>query len=142
MAIPSINDRQSDRKPVSSELHKIILPQFKKDIYCSLKRSNQHFLYKCTSTRYVLHNYKVSWNSLPWIKFLSSKRSITRRKKIESEFPVDMHTITLCPSLLQSLRNFCWAVSEEKQDWLTDGRVKNIILSATSWLGYNKRINQ
>ena len=30
MAIPSVNDGQSDRKPVSSELHKIILAKVQK----------------------------------------------------------------------------------------------------------------
>ena len=34
-------------------------------------------------------------------------------KMIKSEFPVKMHIYTLCPSLLQSFRKFCWAVSEE-----------------------------
>ena len=49
MAIPSIKDGQSDKKG---------------DINCSSKGSNQHFLYKCISTHYVLHNYKVSRNSV------------------------------------------------------------------------------
>ena len=43
-AIPSICDWQSDRKPFTSELYKIIL--FKRDLNRSLKRSNQHFLVK------------------------------------------------------------------------------------------------
>ena len=60
-----------------------------------------------------------------------------------------MHIYTLCPSLLQSFMKFCWAVSEEllwqetqdwRTDWLTDGRVKNIMPSATSCLGYNKAL--
>ena len=64
------------------------------------------------------------------------KKGVTPRKKVESKFSVDMHIYTLCPSLLQSFRKFCWAVSEElrsqeKQNWRTDGltdwRVKNII---------------
>ena len=33
--------------------------------------------------------------------------------KMESKSPVDMHIYTLCPSLLQSFRKFCWEVSEE-----------------------------
>ena len=36
----------------------------KRDINCSSKGSNQHFLSKCTSTHYVLHIYKVSRNSV------------------------------------------------------------------------------
>ena len=80
---------------------------------------------KCISTDYVLHNYKVSrysvkpfqWScaeELFWVvsfivvKFLSSKRGITPRKKMESKFPVDIHIYTLCPSLLQSFRKYCW----------------------------------
>ena len=47
------------------------------------------------------------------VKFLSSKRGITPRKIIESELPVNMHIYTLSPSLLQSFRKFCYAVSEE-----------------------------
>ena len=83
MAIQSISDGQSDRK--------------------------------CISTDYVLHNYKVSrysvkpfqWScaeELFWVvsfivvKFLSSKRGITPRKKMESKFPVDMHIYMVCPS--------------------------------------------
>ena len=70
---------------------------------------------KCISTDYVLHNYKVSrysvkpfqWScaeELFWVvsfivvKFLSSKRGITPRKKMESKFPVDMHIYMVCPS--------------------------------------------
>ena len=41
------------------------------------------------------------------------KKGVTPRKKMESKFPVDLHIYTLCPSLLQSFRKFCWAVSEE-----------------------------
>ena len=41
------------------------------------------------------------------------KYGVIPSKKIESKFPVDMHIYTLCPSLLQSFRKFCWAVSEE-----------------------------
>ena len=29
---------------------------------------NQNFLWICTSTHYVLHNYKVSWNSVEWLQ--------------------------------------------------------------------------
>ena len=61
------------------------------------------------------------------------KISITPIKKMESKFPVDMHIYTLCPSLLQSFRKFCWTISEElhwqeKQDWrdITCGNEKLI----------------
>ena len=42
-----------------------------------------------------------------------AKKGVTPRKKMESQFPVDMRIYTLCPSYLQSFRKFCWAVSEE-----------------------------
>ena len=64
---------------------------------------------------------------------------------MESKFPVDMHIYMVCSLQLQSFRKFCWAVSEElrwkikPQDWLTDGRVKNIIHSATRCVGYKKK---
>ena len=54
----------------------------------------------------------VSVVSFILAKFLSSKRVITARKKIESKFPVDMHIYMVSPSKLQSFRKFCWAVSE------------------------------
>ena len=38
MAIPSISDGQSDRKAVSSELHKIILPKVQKGYKLLLKK--------------------------------------------------------------------------------------------------------
>ena len=75
------------------------------------------------------------------------KKGVTQRKKnCKKKFPVDKLIYTLCPSLLQSFRKFCWGVSEElrwqeKQDWLTDrqtdGRVKNNLPSATRCVGYN-----
>ena len=85
---------------------------------------NQNFLWICTSTHYVLHNYKVSRNSVErfqrsctdklfsvvsfiLVKFLSSK-SVIPRQKMESKFPVDIHIYILCPSLLQSFRKFCF----------------------------------
>ena len=46
------------------------------------------------------------------------KKGVTPRKKVESKFPVDMHICTLCPSLLQSFRQFCGAVSKELR-WQT-----------------------
>ena len=114
MAIPSISDGQSDKKG---------------DINCSSKGSNQHFLYKCISTQNVLHNYKVSRNSVepfqrscankknssifPFCQISKFKKGVTPRKKMQSKFPVDMQMYILCPSLLQSFTKFCWAVSEE-----------------------------
>ena len=103
MAIPSISDGQSDRRPVSSELmHKITLAKDQKRYMykCSLKRSNQHFLYKCISTHNVLYNYKVSRNSVERFQ-----RSCANKKN--------------------------------RTDGQTDGRVKNIIPSATRCVGYN-----
>ena len=41
------------------------------------------------------------------------KKGVILRKKIESTFPVYMHIYTLCPSLLQSFRKFCWVLSED-----------------------------
>ena len=65
------------------------------------------------------------------------KGALLPEKKIESEFPVEMHIY-----MVQSFMKFCLAVSnklhwQEKQDWLTDWRVKNIIPSATCCVGYN-----
>ena len=127
MAIPSISDGQSDRKPVSSELHKIILAKVQKGYKLLLKKDQISISCK---NAYLYSNYKVSRNSVErfqwscayelwWVvslilvKFLSSKRGITPRIKIESEFPVDMHIYTLSPSLLQSFGKFCWVVSED-----------------------------
>ena len=39
-------------------------------------------------------------------------------KNIESAFPINMHIFTICPLLLQSLRKYCWVVSEELR-WQT-----------------------
>ena len=36
--------------------------------------------------------------SLILVKFLSSKRGITPKQEIESEFPVELHIYTLSPS--------------------------------------------
>ena len=41
------------------------------------------------------------------------KGGVTSKKKIESKFPANMHIYALSPLKLQSLRKFCWAVSEE-----------------------------
>ena len=83
------------------------------------KKWNQNFLWICISTHYVLHNYKVSQNSvepfqrscankLCWvISFILAKKGVTPRKKMESKFPVNMHIYTLCPSYLQSFTKFC-----------------------------------
>ena len=103
--------------------------KFKKGVI-PRKKLNQNFLWKCASTHYVLYYHKVSRNSVErfqrscadklfsvvsfiLVKFLSSKRVLFPEKKIESKFPVGMHIYTLYPSLLQSFRKYCWAVSEE-----------------------------
>ena len=113
MSIPSISVWQSGRKPVSSELHKIILAKVQKGYKLLLKQIKSAFPAKI-STHYVLHNYKVSRNS-----FTSKyKRGVIPRKKMESKFPVDMHIYMVCPSQLQSFTKFCWAVSEELR-WQT-----------------------
>ena len=88
----------------------------------------------CISTHYILHSDKVSGNSGEWFQrscpdklfqlYLSfwSKSKFKKgeifHKKIESKIPVDMHIYTLCPSLLQSFRQFCGAVSKELR-WQT-----------------------
>ena len=99
MAIPSISGVQSYRKQVSSKMHKIILAKVQKgyNIKGSIKRSNEHFQLKCISTHCVLittkfHEILLSgfsgvvdelfWAvSLILVKFLSSKRGITPKKK-------------------------------------------------------------
>ena len=43
MAIPSISDRQTDRKPVSSELQKIILAKVQKGYKLLLKKIKSEF---------------------------------------------------------------------------------------------------
>ena len=110
MAIPSISEGQSNRKPVSSELQKYFWPKFKRDMNCSLKRLNQLFLLKCILTHDVLHNYKVSRNSVVRIQWsiLSCifnfgqiskfKKGALLPQKIKSTFPVDMYICTLSPS--------------------------------------------
>ena len=114
IAIASISDGQSAKKGY---------------INCSSKGSNQHFLQKCISTHYVLHNYKVSGNSVEWFQrscannksssifhfgqISKFKKGVTPRKKMESKFPVDMGIYTSCSLYLQSFTKFCWAVSEE-----------------------------
>ena len=97
MAIPSIRDGQSDKKG---------------DIYCSSKGSNQHFLYKCISTHNVLHNYKVSRNSVEQFQWSCAN------KKNRTDWLTDWLTD--------------WVT-----DWLTAGRVKNFIPYATPCVGYN-----
>ena len=51
MAIPSISDGQSDRKPVSSELHKIILAKVQKGYKLLLKKIKSAFPVKL----HILH---------------------------------------------------------------------------------------
>ena len=48
---------------LSSIFHFGQTAKFKKGITLR-KKLNQNFLWICTSTWYVLHNYKVSWNSV------------------------------------------------------------------------------
>ena len=62
----------------------------------------------CTCTHYVLHYYKVSWNSVERFQ-----RSCADKKN-------------------RTDRQTDWLT-----DWRTDGRVKNIIPSATHCVGYN-----
>ena len=59
MAIPSICDGQSDRKPVSSELHKIMMATFQKGYILLLKKIKSAF-----PVKKILHNYKFSRNSV------------------------------------------------------------------------------
>ena len=83
------------------ELHKIILAKFQKEYNLLLKRSNQHFLKNeylqimsiITTKFHQILLSGFSADELFWVvsfilvKFLSSKRGITPRKKIEKEFP-------------------------------------------------------
>ena len=87
--------------------------KFKRDINCSLKRINQHFLYIYTWCFSLLQSFtKFCWaNSVElwWQTILSSifhfgqiskfKKGHYFQKKFESKFPVDMHIYTLSPSL-------------------------------------------
>ena len=73
----------------SSIFHFRQISKFKKSVI-QIKIRNQNFLWICPSTHYVLHNYKVSRNSVErFQRSCANKRNGT--------------------------------------DWLTDGRVKNII---------------
>ena len=63
------------------------------------------------------------------------------REKIESKFPVDMHIYTICPEiLLSSFRAVALTRKTGLTNWLTDGRVKNIIPSPTRCMGYNEKV--
>ena len=105
--------RKIEKKPVSSEFW----PKFSRYINCSLKRLNQHFLLKCISTHNVLHNYKVSRNSIErfqwccadklfWVvsfilvKFCSSKWTYLREKKMNQKF------LWICTSTWYVLHNY------------------------------------
>ena len=88
MAISSISDGQSDRKPVSSELHKIILAKDQKGYNLLLKKIKSAFPVNMHIFIYIFNFGQIS-------KF---KKGLSPRKKIESKFPVDMRIYTLCPS--------------------------------------------
>ena len=84
--------------------------KFKKGV-TPRKKIEQNFLWICTCTHYVLHNYKVSQNSVERFQWsVLSTGSIFNfglsKFKIESEFPVNIHIYTLRPSLLQRFRTF------------------------------------
>ena len=81
------SDWQSDRKPVSSELHKIILIEVQKGYKLLLKKIKSAFPVKCLSRDYVLHNYKVSQNSFEWFQ---------RRINIECDENENEREIRLC----------------------------------------------
>ena len=97
MAIPSISDGQSDRKPVSFELHRIILAKVQKGYKLLLKKTISAFpvnIMSFITTKFheiLLSSFSgvALTNCLIVVKFLSSKWGITPRKKIESEFNVD-----------------------------------------------------
>ena len=65
----------------------------------------QSFRKFCWAVSEELRWPTVSVVSFIFVKFLSSKRGIAPRKKIESKCSVDMHIHTLCPSLLKVSRN-------------------------------------
>ena len=106
--------RAIGQKLVSSELHKIMLVKvqkgykllLKKDqISISCKNAYQHIMSLITTKFHeilligfsgVANCFNIIFN---FGQFLSSKRGITpRKKKIESEFPVNMHIYTFSPS--------------------------------------------
>ena len=75
MAIPSMSKAIEQKTSFIWVAQNNFVPKFKRDINCSLKMTksafhlwekklNQNFLWICTSTYYVLHNYKVSRNSV------------------------------------------------------------------------------
>ena len=79
MAIPSISDGQSDRKPVSSKFHKIILAKVQKRYKLLVKKIKSAFPVKMhIYTLYVLHNYKISQNSVePFQRSCANKKNRT-----------------------------------------------------------------
>ena len=91
----------------SSIFHFGQISKFKKGVFRE-KKWNQNFMWICTSTHYVLHNYKVSLNSVERFQ-----RSCADKKNRTGGLT----------------------------DLLTDGRVKNIIPSATRCVGYNKLLH-
>ena len=110
MAIPSISDGQWDWKPVSSELHKIILAKvqnrFKDQISISCKNAYLHIMSFITTKFHAILLSGFSgvvltncFSSIFHFRQISKfKKGINPRKKMESKFPVDMHMYTLCPS--------------------------------------------
>ena len=115
MAIPSTSDGQLDRKPVSSELHKIILAKVQKEYKLLLKKIKSAFLVDMhiyTLCPSLLQSFTkfcwAVWVKLRWRIVLSSifhfgqiskfKKGYFSQKKIESEFPVDMHIYMVGPS--------------------------------------------
>ena len=72
----SISDGQSDRKPVLPELHKIVQAKVQKGYKLLIKKIKSAFPVKCTSTHYVLFNYKFSRNSVE--QFQWSPRTVLR----------------------------------------------------------------
>ena len=111
------NSKQSDRKPVSSKLHKIILAKVQKRYKLLLKKIKSAFPVKMHiyTLCIVLHNYKVSRNSIEQFfrgivltecfrsifhfgQISKFKKGVIPRKKMESKFPVDMHIYMVCPS--------------------------------------------
>ena len=126
MAIPSISDRQSNRKPASSELYKTILAKVQKGYKLLLKKIKSAFPVRMHIDLHIMSFITTKFQEIMLSGFrgvaltnccfssifhfgqiFKFKKSVTPRKKKESKFPVDECWYTLFPSLLQSFTKFC-----------------------------------
>ena len=83
------------------------ISKFKKGVI-PIKKLNQNFLWICASTHYVLHNYKVSWNSVE--RFQRSCAD----KKNRTDGLTDWRTGQKHYTLRNSLRGVLWQTGQKQ----------------------------